>query len=111
MDHEKELDRLLNRRAVPEMHSHLEHRILQASLQQDKKIQTTHKVGTLFKTVRDFMDCLVLPQPVLSMAMVLVIGAALGAYSTESYTAVQGYGDDVETFVMTTVELEYGDFL
>lgn len=108
MDIDQDLDVLLKARAVPEMRSNLEHQIIQASLLQDKQSKT-QGVGNLFRTVRDFMDCMVLPQPALAMIMVLVIGAAIGTYSSDILSVDDA--QDVEAYMMIIDDIEYEDFL
>ena len=108
MDIDQNLDVLLKTRAVPDMRSNLEHRIIQKSLNQEKQSKT-QDIGNFFRAVRDFMDCMVLPQPALAMVMVLVIGAAIGTYSSEILTVDDD--QDVEAYMMIIDDIEYEDFL
>ena len=105
---DNELNRILKARAVPPMRSNLEHHILQVSLASDKNydISSSSTVLGVFTAV---LDALILPQPALSMALVLVFGLVLGGYSagvSEVSTNI-----DVDAYFLTAETIGYGDVL
>ncbi len=104
---DKDLEEILSKRAVPEMRSNLEHRIIQASLAQEVS-KKAGSGGVVIRAFKDFIDSLVLPNPALSLSMVLLIGLVLGAYSGG---VIQDY-NSLEAYIMMGSDFDYGgDFL
>ncbi len=108
-DLDKELDALLSKRAVPEMRSNLEHRIIQASLKQEVHVAGRQSEGGFFAGLKAVLDNIVLPQPALALMMVLMVGGVLGAYSPD--VMQEDDVDSFESYIMTSDEIGYGDFL
>lgn len=71
------LDDLLQKRAAPPMRSNLEQRILKESLIPAKRRQGSF---VLSDWMNAFYQAFALPRPVLSLALVLLIGITLGTY-------------------------------
>ncbi len=107
MDKDIDLDALLSKRKVPEMRSNLEHRIIQASLNEAHSIDCDGDKAGVFGVFRDFIDSLVLPQPTLVLSMVLLLGIVMGAYSSD---VLQNH-TSLEAYIMMGSDMDYGDIL
>ena len=107
------LDEILRSRRVPEMRSNLEHRIVQASLQQDKQKGKAQGGGILDGILSSIFDNLLVPQPVLAMAFLLVFGVAIGGYPLESSLYDTGSDMDADTmaFFLEADDFDYGEIL
>ncbi len=102
MDNDSEVENILIKRTVPSMSSNLEHRIIKSIT------DSADNAGYNRSIFLVICDNLMLPKPVLSLAVVLVIGVFIGFYSGGINNVSNNYIDE---FFLDYGELEYGEFL
>ena len=102
-----DLEKLLRARVVPEMRSHLEHRIIAASREVTSLTQDVRRRG-IAVIFSEIFDAIMIPRPVLSLAVVLVLGAFMGLYSGPIDGAMD---NDMDVFFLVAEDIEYEEFL
>ncbi len=103
MDPEKQLQDLMQARGVPQMRSNLAERIIEAAEREKSKGRCAPQAWWIA-----FSEAFLLPKPAYVMALLLVLGIAMGL-SFDLSTTVEG--ETVSSFIYTAETVTEGDWL
>ncbi len=101
-------DAVLRQRSVPEMRSHLEHRIIQAA-KAGRQVQKER--GFLYginAAIDEFFSGLALPRPALSMAVVLLFAVMTGVYGDYAFVPDLDEANDMAVYMEFETVAGYG---
>ena len=108
------LDKILRTRQVPEMRSNLEQRIIDAAARSSMSQSAPKKMGLVASLMNALDDLVSLPQPVVSLMVVIIIGAGIGLYSGEYYAPSSSQvevSDEFEVYVLMGDDTNFGRML
>lgn len=108
-----DLDKVLGLRHVPEMRSHLEHRIIEASRHERRGAQRNSGLIGIKRAVEAFFDGIILPAPAYSLAVVLFAALFLGFYGDSGFVLLEGGGgsQDISEYLSLGGEMDFGEVL
>ena len=104
MGPDQELDRLMQKRSVPEMRSNLAERIIDTAYQQTQQERRKRK-----SWLHTFNDIFLIPKPAFVIAALFMIGIAMGMSVDMSDATIQG--ETVSAYFYTAETVTEGDWL
>lgn len=105
----QDLENILNTRSVPAPRSNLEERIIAMAVARPQAHKQNGVLSELKGLFAGFWDGLLLPAPVLSLSLVLLVGLYIGL-SAQTYAAADAGDIDMDTYFQMADSADYGDW-